>query len=206
MLPCSLVVGFWLDEFEFGLHVVEEFLLGFKLRLGFVDELFWRLLYVVWIAEASFERVDFLAELEDAILEVLLVLSVNFFWYLEIDVWVTGDSEVETLGVFWLDLWDAWSLGVVLKKKLDFVDELIVVESDWIAASAWEALEVASDVRHDKYKLFELLGPCGVKWKLLWPFLRDAHTLSPAERLPNGFSNEWREWVEHDENLLERGL
>lgn len=145
----ALLLLFGLDELEFGFHVVEEFLFGFELRLGFVDELFWRLFYVVWIAEAGFERVNLLAKLEDAVLEVLLVLCVKVGWDFEIDVWMAGDSKVEALSVFWFNLWYTWSLGVVLNEELVFVDEFIVVESDWIASGAWEALEVTSDIRDD---------------------------------------------------------
>ena len=139
-----------LDESELCFHVFEKLGFGLELRLGFVDELLWCLLDVVWITEASLERVDFLAELQDAILEVSLVLGVDILWNLEVDIWVTGNCKVETLGVFWLDFWDAWRLGEVLEQELVIIDELIVVESDWIATSAWEALEVASDVRDDR--------------------------------------------------------
>ncbi len=139
-----------LDEGEFSLHVFEKLGLGFELRLGFINEFLWRLFDVVWIAEASFKGVDFLAELQDAILEVCLVFGMNILWNLEIDVWVAGDSEMKTLGVFWLNLRNGWCFREMLEKKLIIVDEFIVVEGDWVAASAWEALEVASDVCNDR--------------------------------------------------------
>ncbi len=36
--------------------------------------------------------------------------------------------------------------------------------------------------------------------------MRDTHALCPAKRLPNGFGDEWREWMKHDKDVFERAL
>jgi hypothetical protein len=67
-------------------------LLGLELGFGLVDELFWCLFDVAWVAEARFENFDFPAEVYDAFFEVCLVFGMDVSRNFEIDVWMAGDG------------------------------------------------------------------------------------------------------------------
>ena len=62
---------------ELVLHLGKEVFLGFELVASLFNEFFWSALDVLWITEASLESVDFVSELEDVLLEVGLVLTMD---------------------------------------------------------------------------------------------------------------------------------
>ena len=71
---CSSLLG---NELELVLHLGKEVFLGFELVASLFNEFFWSALDVLWITEAGLESVDFVAELEDVLLEVGLVLAMD---------------------------------------------------------------------------------------------------------------------------------
>ena len=91
----------------------------------------------------------------------------------------------------------------MLNEELVFINELIIDKGDWVATGTWKCLVVTADVGNDSDKLAELVGFLLVDFEWLWPVLRDDHAVGPAEALPDCFGDEWREWVKHDEELLE---
>lgn len=194
-----------LDELKLGFHLVEKVLFGFKLRACFFDELFWRLFDVARIIEAIIECVDLLAELKDAIFEVGFVLFENIRWNLEVDI-VSWYGKAEASDFFGAELWYAWSLCEVLDKELVGVHERVVVEGDGVCVSAGEALVMTANISDDVLELFEFLDSFHIDLIWFWPRCGDDHAGSPAECLPDSLGDEWSEWMEHDEDLLESRL
>ena len=172
---------------------------------GFGDEFFWGLFDVVFVAKTGLESVDFLAEFQDAVFEVMFVLFENLGWNLEIDV-VVCDSKTETRDSGLVNLRYARGLCEMLNEQLVGIHELVVVEGDWVGLGTWEILEMAADIGDDVDELVEALDLFGVD--LVWgrPLGVDDHAFGPAEGLPDGFSDEWSEWMEHDKDLLESGF
>ena len=186
---CSSLLG---NELELVFHLGKEVFLGLKLVASFFNEFFWSALDVLWITEAGLESVDFVAELEDVLLEVGLVLAMDVGRNLQIDV-MARDSEAEAGNLGSSNFWHAWSLGQMLNEELVFINELIVDKGDWIATGTWKCLVVAAYVGDDSDKLAELVGLLLVDLEWLWPVLGDNHAVGPAEALPNGFCDEWHE-------------
>ena len=110
----------WLDVTEFGFHLTKEILLLGESIARFFDELFWRLLDVVWATEARFEGFDFASEFQDTVFEVSLVLLVDILWDLEVDV-VPLDGKAETFNLVEGNLRYAWAFRKVLNEKLILV-------------------------------------------------------------------------------------
>ena len=110
----------WLDVTEFGFHLTKEILLLGESIARFFDELFWRLLDVVWATEARFEGFDFATKFQDTIFEVGLVLLVDILWDLKIDI-VPLDGKAETFNLVEGNLRYAWALREVLDEKLVLV-------------------------------------------------------------------------------------
>ena len=106
-LLCSSLLG---NELKLVLHLGKEVFLGFELVAGFFNEFFRSALDILWITEAGLESVDFVAELEDVLFEVGLVLAMDVGRNLQIDG-VAWDSEAEAGNLSGGNLWHAWSLG-----------------------------------------------------------------------------------------------
>ena len=65
-------------------------------------------------------------------------------------------------------------------------------------------MEVAADIRNDGDEFVELLGSFGIDvFVEFWPVLRNEESFGPAEGLPDGLGDKWREWMEHDKDFLE---
>lgn len=172
---------------------------------GFGDEFFWSLFDVVFVAETGLESVDFLAEFQNAVFEVVFVLFENLGWNLEIDV-VVRDSKTEAGDIGLVNLRYAWGFGEMLDEQLVGIHELVVVEGDWVSLGTWEILEMTADIGDDVDELVEALDLFGVDLVRGRPLGVDDHAFGPAEGLPDGFSDEWSEWMEHDKDLLESGF
>lgn len=80
------------------------------------------------------------------------------------------------------------------------------MEGDRIGLGAWEALEMTANVGDDVDEFVELSDTLLVNLVWFWPVLYDEHAFGPAEILPDSLGDEWRKWMKHDENLLERGF
>ena len=77
------------------------------------------------------------------------------------------------------------------------------MEGDRIVVGAWDVLIVTADIRDnlDELGVFVDLVLVGVVER--WPRAGNKHAVGPAEALPDCFGDEWREWMKHDEELLE---
>ena len=80
------------------------------------------------------------------------------------------------------------------------------MEGNWTIISTRNALIVAANISDNLDEFSEIGGFLLVI--LVWcrPGLGNKHAVGPTESLPNCFGNEWRERMQHGENLLESGL
>ena len=113
---------------------------------------------------------------------------------------------MEAFGIFEVDLWDARAFSEVLNEELIVVHKRIVVEGDWIVPCPGDTLIVAADIGDDVGELGEFVGLVLIELIWGWPGFSDNHTVGPIEGLPDGLGNEWRERMEHLEDLLEGAL
>ncbi len=174
-----------------------------ELGASFGDEFGRSFLDVAGVAEALSQGIVLFFTLDDAIFEIVDVLSFDILWNLQVDVVVAGDGEVETACLLWFDLRDCRGLGEVLNKQLVGVHDFIVVEGHRISVSAWNGLVMAADISDDIDELCEVAGAFLIDFVELWPFGVDEHALSPGKILPDGFGDERRKGVQEDEDLLE---
>lgn len=162
-----------LDELKFGFHVFEKTLLVMERKARLFDEFNRGFFDIARIIEASLKRVDFAAKFKDAIFEIGFILGVNIFWNLEIDIVVVLDSQTKTGSLGVLYLWDTWCLSEMLDEQLVTVNEIVVMEGNWVGLGAWEALEMTTNIGDDIDEFVELFDALLVYFVWFWPFLND---------------------------------
>lgn len=159
----------FLESFKLGAQVDEKFFFVGELGASFFDKLGWRLFDVILVAEALGEGVKLLFAFDDAVLEVVDILSFNVGWELEIDIVVAGDGEMKTAGLLFFDKRNSWSLGEMLNEKLVGIHDIVVKEGDWESLGTWNGLIVAANASDNINELFEIVDAFFVDSVEFWP-------------------------------------
>lgn len=167
-LGCVFFCSF-LESFKLGAHVDEKFFFVGELGASFFDKLGWRLFDVILVAEALGEGVKLLFAFDDAVLEVVDILSFNVGWELEIDIVVAGDGEMKATGLLFFDKRHSWSLSEMLNEKLVGVHDIVVIEGDWESLGTWNGLIVAANASNNINELFEIVDAFFVDSVEFWP-------------------------------------